>query len=62
MRLKVSRQERPASTRMLAVELENTVQLPRLPLAKTVILIGTQVSITGMRGAWKSKLVNPVNR
>jgi hypothetical protein len=41
---------------MLAVELENTVQLPRLPLAKTVIRTGTQVSITGMPGAWKSKL------
>src|SRR5260370_34681862 len=42
MRLNVSRQERPASTRMLAVELENTVQLPPLPLAKTVIRTGTE--------------------
>src|SRR5215470_9116832 len=41
MRLKVSRQERPASTRMLVLELESTVQLPRLPLARTVMRNGT---------------------
>jgi hypothetical protein len=33
---------------MLAVELERTVQFPRLPLAKTVILTGTEGSITGL--------------
>jgi hypothetical protein len=32
---------------MLALELENTVQLPRLPLAKTVIRTGIGYSITG---------------
>jgi hypothetical protein len=28
---------------MLAVELDRTVQFPRLPLAKTVIRIGTEI-------------------
>src|SRR5215469_17529345 len=37
MRLKVSRQEIPASTRMRALELSTTAVLPRLPLASTDI-------------------------
>jgi len=41
--LSVSRQERPASTRMLEAEFENTVQLPRLPLPRTVILTATEM-------------------
>src|ERR1700744_2676830 len=47
MRLKVSRQDIPASTRMLAWELESTVQLPLLPLAKTVMRIATAVQHNG---------------
>jgi hypothetical protein len=39
MRLSVSLQEIPASTRMLALELERTVEFPRLPLARTVMRI-----------------------
>jgi hypothetical protein len=34
-RLKVSRQEMPASTRMRVLELETRAQFPRLPLAST---------------------------
>src|SRR4051812_15513854 len=40
IRLMVSRQLKPASTRMLVFELDRTVLLPRLPLARTVILTG----------------------
>jgi hypothetical protein len=40
---------------MLAVELERTVAFPRLPLAKTVILTGTEGSITGMRDLREDK-------
>jgi hypothetical protein len=32
----------PASTRMLASPLEITVQFPRLPLARTVMLTGIE--------------------
>jgi len=44
MRLKVSRQEMPASTKMRVQLLATMAQLPRLPLAKseTDTLIGSQ--------------------
>src|SRR6185312_3053839 len=48
MRFSVSRQEMPASTRMLAVELESTVEFPLLPLARTVMRIATERSIAGI--------------
>ena len=49
MRLLVSRQERPASTRMLEPSLEMTVQLPRLPLANTVMRTDIGCRIAGLR-------------
>jgi hypothetical protein len=49
--LSVSRQEIPASTRMLAQELESTVEFPLLPLARTVMRIATARSIAGIRSA-----------
>ena len=58
MRLSVSRQEMPASTRMLAQELESTVEFPLLPLARTVMRIATERSITGIVLAGSSKVVN----
>jgi hypothetical protein len=45
MRLSVSLQEMPASTRMLAQELESTVEFPLLPLARTVMRMATARSI-----------------
>jgi hypothetical protein len=59
MRLSVSRHDSPASTRMLAVELERTVQFPRLPLAKTVILTGTKGRITNRQGVLPEKTGEP---
>jgi hypothetical protein len=56
MRLSVSLQEIPASTRMLAQELESTVEFPLLPLASTVILIATEPEHNGnplLRGVAK---------
>jgi hypothetical protein len=43
MRFKVSRQEIPASTRMLEFALEITAEFPLLPLARTVMRIATQL-------------------
>ena len=47
MRLSVSRQEMPASTKMLAHELESTVEFPLLPLAKTVMRMATKMQHNG---------------
>src|SRR5947207_15024284 len=59
MRLRVSRQEMPASTRMLPQELETTVQLPRLPLAKTVMRTAIAVQHSGnLAKDGSSKIVN----
>ncbi len=40
---------------MLAVELETTVEFPRLPLAKTVILTGTELQHNGKPGCFATK-------
>jgi hypothetical protein len=63
MRRKVSLQEIPASTRMLASLLERTVQFPRLPLARTVmrnaiVLQHNGIASSSVVSKW---LTGPVN-
>src|ERR1700735_57294 len=56
MRLKVSRQERPAATRIVVQALATTAQLPRLPEASMVTL--TPMTAAYAPCLWKRELLS----